>query len=117
VSDAPSTTTTTVSGKVPDNRSILERFAPDTRTLWIILMFILVIRVFGMIEHNPKLLDDSPFMEVVTLLVGTGGVGLISTFLFGGTQSGAKVMETQNQVVTAAAAPPVTTTTTTTSAP
>ncbi len=79
---------------------------PDTRFFIAVGYFALVWRVLYMIEGNPSLLTNAAFMTVVTLIAGTGGLGIVGAFFFGGTKSGSEVMSSQNKAL--AASNPVT---------
>ncbi len=86
---------------------------PDARTWVSIGYFSLVWRVLYMIERNPALLGNAAFMTVVTLIAGTGGLGIVGAFYFGGTKVGSEVMANQSRTL-ASGPPPGTTVTTTT---
>lgn len=109
----PTTTPPAERGALPAAVRTLLRLTPDIRVMIVIGYFGLALRLLYMIEGKVQLLDSAPFMTIATLIVGTGGLGAISTWYFGGTRTGSEVMKAQNEALTAAPAPGTTTTTTT----
>lgn len=95
---------------------IVDRITPDVRAWVAIGVFGLVAFVLVMIRENPKLLANASFMQLAALLVGSGGLGMVASFFFGGTKSGSEVMTAQNKAVIASA-PPADPTTTTSAKP
>lgn len=87
----------------PRELTMLERVIPlpDVRVLIALGYFALVWRVLYMIEGNPVLLTNAAFMTIVTLIAGTGGLGIVGAFFFGGTAAGSKVMASQSDALIA----------------
>lgn len=54
----------------------------DLRGWFTVGLFLLVWRIIEIVAANPSLLDSSPFMQLVTPLVGAGGLLLAASFLF-----------------------------------
>lgn len=61
----------------------------DLRGWFTLGLSLLVWRIIELVAANPALLDSSPFMQLVTPLVGAGGFLLVATFLFGSTKGDA----------------------------
>lgn len=80
---------------------------PDLRVVVAIGYFALSWKLIDMIEVNPKLLAVSAFIGVASAVIGSGGLGLIAAFLFGGTKTGSEVMKAQSAAVIASSPPPV----------
>jgi hypothetical protein len=78
--------------------ALLDRL--DLRWLVVAGLFGLGFRLLWLIQVNPRILDDAPFMAIATLIMGGSGIGAIVAFMFGGTKSGSAVMESQNKVLT-----------------
>lgn len=78
-------------------------FKPDVRGAVTVGYFILAFRLLYMIEGHAELLKDAAFMTIATMILGSGGLGIIATFLFGGTATGSKVMEAQSKAVASVA--------------
>jgi hypothetical protein len=78
----------------------------DVRSLVILALFILSGALLGMIYANPGLLHETAFMMLVTLIIGQGGLGAVTAFLFGGTKTGSDVMKAQSEAVIAGTPPP-----------
>lgn len=73
---------------------------PDARG-WVALgMFGLAWRMIEILNRNPALLANASFMQVVTLVVGSGGLLLVLAFYFASTKEQAKRNETQNDAAT-----------------
>lgn len=81
---------------------------PDLRVAVALGYFALAYKLIDMIGNNPRLLAVSSFIGIATAILGTGGLGLIATFLFGGTKTGSEVMKAQSAAVIASS-PPTTT--------
>lgn len=78
---------------------------PDTRAFVAVGYFILSGILLQMIATNPdKLLGNAAFMTVTTLIIGTGGLGVVGAFFFGGTKTGAEVMTSQSKTISDSAA-------------
>ena len=76
------------------------------RSLVIICLFILSGVVLWMIHDDPGLLKEGAFMLLVGMIVGQGGQGAATAWLFGGTQTGAAVMKSNAETLQASAPPP-----------
>lgn len=75
---------------------------PDARGLVAAGYFALAFYLLYMIGQNPaQLLGNSAFMTVATLIIGTGGLGVVGSFFFGGTKSGSEVMTAQSAALAA----------------
>lgn len=76
---------------------------PEPR-YWIALgYFILSWRLLEMVDGNPRLLENAAFMTIAALIVGSGGLGVVASFYFGGTKTGADVMTDQSKKLNAPA--------------
>lgn len=93
----------------------LIKLVPDVRAVVMFGYFCLAARLLYMIEGAPDLLKDSAFIGIATMVMGSGGLGIITSFLFGGTKAGSEVMVAQSKIpqlalpapVQLATAPPV----------
>lgn len=74
------------------------------RGLLVVGYFIMAWSVFFMVFQRPALLDSAPFIGLATMVLGPGGIGLISSFYFGGTKTGSDVMAQQSNVINNASA-------------
>jgi hypothetical protein len=86
----------------PDKvKAWLDKFTPDAR-VWVAAgYFGLTFRLLQLIESKPELLNSAPFMTVATLIGGSGGLGVVGAFFFGGTRSGSDVMTAQSKALVA----------------
>lgn len=75
---------------------IIALLVPDIRTSVVVAYFVLSFRLLYMVEANEKLLANAAFMTIATLIVGSGGLGLVAMFYFGGTKTGSEVMKAQS---------------------
>ncbi len=75
---------------------------PDARGFVAAGYFGLAFYLLYMIGQNGKLLDNQAFMMIATLVIGTGGLGVVGSFFFGGTKSGSEVMTAQSAAQAAA---------------
>lgn len=78
---------------------LVDRLKPDFRGGSAMATFGLVFFLFWMIYQTPDLLQDSAFTGLAGLLVGSGGIGTVLSFAFGGTKTGSEVMKSQNQAL------------------
>ena len=103
------TDATTIPSKPARPLTWLERMVPlpETRDLVVVGYFLLAARLLYMIEGQPSLLANAAFMIVVGLVVGTGGLGVIASFYFGGTKTGSDTMVAQTKTIAASAPVPV----------
>jgi len=92
--------------KTNTDKFIWWKLIPDLRTLVVLGYFVLSYKLISMIEHNAMLLANAAFMTIVTLVIGTGGLGAIAMFFFGGTKTGSDVMTAQSNAVIASSPPP-----------
>lgn len=76
------------------------------RSTVIIGLFILSGAILWMIYSNPALLKEGAFMLIVGMIIGQGGQGAATAWLFGGTQTGAQVMKSNAETLAASAPPP-----------
>jgi len=77
---------------------------PNDIRAWASLgMFALVFVILWMIYDKPELADNNLFATVATLLAGTGGFGLMVSFLWGGTKSSAGAVEAMTSMAATAA--------------
>lgn len=90
-------------------RTWLERVIPlpDVRVLIACAYFSLAFRILYMVEGHTALLDSAPFLALATMILGTGGLGMVAMFWFGGTKAGTEVMKTQNEKLTGPGSPQV----------
>jgi hypothetical protein len=79
---------------------------PDTRAFVAGGYFALAFYLLYMVGISPSLLGNAAFMTVASLIIGTGGLGVVGSFFFGGTKTGAEVMNRQSQALSGPAAPP-----------
>ena len=86
--------------------AILDRLVPDFRAWVAAGVFALAFYIVHMIEKNPTLLANASFMQMVGMVVGGSGLGVIVLFCYGGTKSGSDVMSAQNKAVIASSPPP-----------
>ncbi len=75
------------------------------RSLVIVGLFILSGIILWMIHDNPALLKEGAFMLLVGMVVGQGGQGAATAWLFGGTQTGSQVMKSNAETLQASAPP------------
>lgn len=66
---------------------------PDTRGWTTIGLFVLVFYIFHLMHVDPKLAATDLFKTVATLICGSGGLGLLFSFVWGGTKSSAGAVE------------------------
>lgn len=78
--------------------------ADPNRTLVVLGFFLLAFLLLLMIWERPNLLSDPGFTLVLGLVLGSGGIGAINNFYFGGTKTGSSVMESQSKTISNAAA-------------
>jgi len=74
----------------------IARYIPDIRVWIVVGLFALAWRLLYMIEATPSLLNSAPFMSIAVLILGSGGMGAIVAFYYGGTKSSSSVMEKQS---------------------
>ena len=86
----------------------------DIRPLVIIALFLEAACLLGMIAWNPALLNSAAFMLVVGFVIGNGGQGGVTSWLFGGTQVGGAVMKSNAETLASGGPSPSPGTTTTT---
>ena len=80
--------------------AVIDRLTPDFRLCAAFAVFAMVFYLLHMIEAKPELLKDAAFMGMAGLLVGSGGIGTVLAYAFGGTKSGSEVMTSQNKALT-----------------
>lgn len=66
-------------------------------------MFVLVAGIVFAVYSKPELADNNLFATLATLLVGTGGFGLMTSFLWGGTKSASGAVEAMTSMAATAA--------------
>ena len=91
----------------------------DIRGLVTFALFVLSGALLLMIYLDPGLLKEGAFMLLVGMVIGQGGLGAVTGWLFGGTKTGGEVMKSNAEAVIAAAPtlPPGSTTVTTSTSP
>jgi hypothetical protein len=60
---------------------------PDSRGWATLGIFAMAADVLHMIAQHPELADNQLFTTCATLLFGSGGFGLVCSFIFGGSKS------------------------------
>lgn len=75
-----------------------EKYRPDVRGWATLGMFALVAYVLTLIAFVPSLQDNELFKTVATLLLGTGGFGLVCAFLWGGSKASVAAVDTVNDM-------------------
>lgn len=89
---------------------------PDVRAWATVAIFALAAYDLHLIATNPALATNEIFKTATILLMGTGGLGLACSFLWGGSKASTAAADTVNAMaITAAGAPTTSSTTTTTS--
>ena len=78
----------------------VKHFTPELRVVVAVGYFGLSFLLIHAIIAKPELLDKGVFVSITTLIIGTGGLGAIASFLFGGTQAGVEVMKKQSETLT-----------------
>ncbi len=69
-------------------------FIPQTRDVIVAIVFLLSWRILEMVDGEPKLLENTSFMVLATLIVGNGGLGAVISFFYGSTQGSEKKSDT-----------------------
>lgn len=87
---------------------------PDVRAWATVAIFALAAYDLWLIANHPALATNEIFKTATILLMGTGGLGLACSFLWGGSKASMAAADTVNALAVNAAGPPPTTSTTTT---
>lgn len=87
---------------------------PDVRGWATVAIFALAAYDLWLIANYPGLATNEIFKTATILLMGTGGLGLACSFLWGGSKASTAAADTVNAMAISAAGPPATSSTTTT---
>lgn len=93
---------------------LIRSMIPDVRAWATVAIFGLAAYDLTLIATHPALSSNELFKTATILLLGTGGLGLACSFLWGGSKASAAAADTVNAVALGSAAPPSGSTTTTT---
>lgn len=84
--------------RTPSERPWWADLIPDIRAWSTAAMFGVVVFILSLIAEHPELQDNELFKTLATLLVGTGGFGLVCAFLWGGSKATTAAIDTVNDM-------------------